>query len=46
MDVKNKEQGIMRRKVPIFSKQFGQESIFCPLIADVRKILNCIFHVL
>lgn len=34
MDVKNKEQVILRMKAPVASKQFGQESILCPLIAD------------
>lgn len=34
MDVRNKEQVILRIKAPVASKQFGQESILCPLIAD------------
>lgn len=34
MDVRNKEEVILRIKAPVASKQFGQESILCPLIAD------------
>ncbi|CBI29936.3 hypothetical protein AAG906_036176 [Vitis piasezkii] len=34
MDVRNKEQVISRMKAAVASKQFGQEDILCPLIAD------------
>eukprot|EP00252_Welwitschia_mirabilis_P000282 TRINITY_DN10305_c0_g1_i1.p1 TRINITY_DN10305_c0_g1~~TRINITY_DN10305_c0_g1_i1.p1 ORF type:complete len:545 (+),score=113.41 TRINITY_DN10305_c0_g1_i1:134-1768(+) len=34
MDVKNKDQVILRMKAAVASKQFGQESILCPLIAE------------
>lgn len=35
MDVRNKEEVILRMKSAVASKQFGQEDILCPLIADV-----------
>lgn len=34
MDVRNKEQVVSRMKAAVASKQFGQEDILCPLIAD------------
>ncbi|KAJ9561975.1 hypothetical protein OSB04_007135 [Centaurea solstitialis] len=34
MDVRNKDEVILRMKAPVASKQYGQESILCPLIAD------------
>lgn len=39
MDVRNKEQVISRMKAAVASKQFGQEDILCPLIADVINLL-------
>lgn len=45
MNVKNKEKVILRMKAPVASKQFGQERILCPIIADVRKLFTCIFPV-
>lgn len=34
MDVRNKEEVVSRIKAAVASKQFGQEDILCPLIAD------------
>ncbi|KAI3924394.1 hypothetical protein MKW98_032595 [Papaver atlanticum] len=34
MDVRNKEEVVSRMKAAVASKQFGQENILCPLIAD------------
>jgi T-complex protein 1 subunit theta len=34
MDVREQEQVVHRMKSPVASKQYGQESILCPLIAD------------
>ncbi|XP_024977900.1 T-complex protein 1 subunit theta-like [Cynara cardunculus var. scolymus] len=34
MDVRNKDEVILRMKAAVASKQYGQESILCPLIAD------------
>ncbi|KAG1358676.1 putative T-complex protein 1 subunit theta [Cocos nucifera] len=34
MDVKNKDEVVSRMKAAVASKQFGQEGILCPLIAD------------
>ncbi|MCL7023343.1 hypothetical protein MKW94_027728 [Papaver nudicaule] len=34
MDVRNKEEVVLRMKAAVASKQFGQENILCPLIAD------------
>ncbi|XP_052174243.1 T-complex protein 1 subunit theta [Diospyros lotus] len=34
MDVRNKDEVILRIKAAVASKQFGQENILCPLIAD------------
>ena len=45
MNVKNKEKVILKMKAPVANKQFGQERIMCSIIADVRKLFNCIFHV-
>ena len=39
MDVRNKEQVVSRMKAAVASKQFGQEDILCPLIADVINLL-------
>jgi hypothetical protein len=36
MDVRNKEEVVLRMRSVIASKQFGQEDILCPLVADVR----------
>ncbi|XP_077247969.1 T-complex protein 1 subunit theta-like [Tasmannia lanceolata] len=35
MDVRNKDEVVTRMKAAVASKQFGQEDILCPLIADV-----------
>lgn len=34
MDVRNKEEVVSRMKSAVASKQFGQEDILCPIIAD------------
>ncbi|CAK9182126.1 unnamed protein product, partial [Ilex paraguariensis] len=34
MDVRNKDEVILRMKAAVASKQFGQEDILCPLIAE------------
>lgn len=34
MDVRNKEEVILRMKAPVASKQYGNEDILCSLIAD------------
>ncbi|CAH1416133.1 unnamed protein product [Lactuca virosa] len=34
MDVRNKDEVILRMKAAVASKQYGQEDILCPLIAD------------
>ncbi|OVA16416.1 Chaperonin Cpn60/TCP-1 [Macleaya cordata] len=34
MDVRNKDQVVSRMKAAVASKQFGQENVLCPLIAD------------
>ncbi|XP_019186971.1 PREDICTED: T-complex protein 1 subunit theta [Ipomoea nil] len=34
MDVRNKEEVVSRMKAAVASKQFGQEDILCPLIAE------------
>ncbi|PWA88688.1 TCP-1/cpn60 chaperonin family protein [Artemisia annua] len=36
MDVRNKDEVILRMKAPVASKQYGNEHILCPLIADVH----------
>lgn len=38
MDVRNKEQVIQRMVSAVGSKQWGQEGILCPLIADVSFV--------
>lgn len=38
MDVRNKDEVITRIKAAVASKQFGQEDILCPLIADVSML--------
>lgn len=35
MDVRNKDEVILRMKAAVASKQYGQESILCPFIAGV-----------
>ena len=40
MDVRNKDEVVSRMKSAVASKQFGQEDILCPLIADVSDFLN------
>ena len=35
MDCRNKDEVIKRMKAAVASKQFGQEDILCPLIAEV-----------
>ena len=35
MDVRNKEEVVLRMRSAVASKQFGQEDIMCPLVADV-----------
>lgn len=35
MDVRNKEEVILRMKAAVASKQFGQEDFLCSLVADV-----------
>ncbi|VAH91840.1 unnamed protein product [Triticum turgidum subsp. durum] len=34
MDVRNKEEVVLRMKSAVASKQFGQEDVLCPLVAD------------
>ncbi|KAF9591265.1 hypothetical protein IFM89_003216 [Coptis chinensis] len=34
MDVRNKDEVVLRMKAAVASKQYGQEDILCPLIAD------------
>jgi len=34
MDVRNKEEVVLRMRSAVASKQFGQEDILCPLVAD------------
>ncbi|XP_021317030.1 T-complex protein 1 subunit theta isoform X1 [Sorghum bicolor] len=34
MDVRNKEEVVLRMRSAVASKQFGQEDIMCPLVAD------------
>ncbi|KAJ8420432.1 hypothetical protein Cgig2_023117 [Carnegiea gigantea] len=41
MDMRNKDEVIMRMKPAITSKQFGQEDIICSLTADCEHPLNC-----
>jgi len=35
MDVRNREEVVLRMKSAVASKQFGQEDVLCPLVADV-----------
>jgi T-complex protein 1 subunit theta len=35
MDVRKKEEVVLRMKSVVASKQFGQEDVLCPLVADV-----------
>jgi T-complex protein 1 subunit theta len=35
MDVRNKNEVVLRMRAAVASKQFGQEDILCPLVADV-----------
>lgn len=35
MDVKNKDEVVLRMRAAVASKQYGQEDMLCPLIADV-----------
>ncbi|KAL6838225.1 hypothetical protein ACP4OV_031957 [Aristida adscensionis] len=37
MDVRNKEEVVLRMRSAVASKRFGQEDILCPLIADHQK---------
>lgn len=39
MDVRNKEEVVLLMRSAVASKQFGQEDILCPLVADVRQFL-------
>ncbi|KAF9597506.1 hypothetical protein IFM89_019033 [Coptis chinensis] len=41
MDVRNKDEVVLRMKVVVASKQYGQEDILCPLIADVSMVIIC-----
>ena len=41
MDLRNRDEVTLRMKAAVASKQYGQESILCPLIADV---LFLFFH--
>ncbi|CAD6259558.1 unnamed protein product [Miscanthus lutarioriparius] len=34
MDVRNKEEVVLRMRSAVASKQFGQEDVLCPLVAD------------
>ncbi|KAM3312711.1 hypothetical protein ACQJBY_032497 [Aegilops geniculata] len=34
MDVRNREEVVLRMKSAVASKQFGQEDVLCPLVAD------------
>jgi len=35
MDVRNMEEVVLRMRSAVASKQFGQEDVLCPLVADV-----------
>ncbi|KAF9594262.1 hypothetical protein IFM89_028919 [Coptis chinensis] len=37
MDVRNKDEVVLRMKAVVASKQYGQEDILCPLIADAKN---------
>ncbi|KAF9611831.1 hypothetical protein IFM89_035816 [Coptis chinensis] len=41
MDVRNKDEVVLRMKVVVASKQYGQEDILSPLIADVSMVIIC-----
>ncbi|KAF9599277.1 hypothetical protein IFM89_036575 [Coptis chinensis] len=41
MDVRNKDEVVLIMKVVVASKQYGQEDILCPLIADVSMVIIC-----
>ncbi|KAF9598343.1 hypothetical protein IFM89_027050 [Coptis chinensis] len=41
MDVRNKDEVVLRMKAVVASKQYGQEDILCPLIADVSMVIIC-----
>ncbi|KAF9603139.1 hypothetical protein IFM89_033975 [Coptis chinensis] len=41
MDVRNKDEVVLRMKVVVASKQYGQEDILCPIIADVSMVIIC-----
>lgn len=43
MDVRNKDEVILRMRAAVASKQFGQEDILCPLIADVSTLYSMLF---
>lgn len=43
IDVRNKDDVAKRMTAAVASKQYGQEEILCPLIAEVR--LRCSFNV-
>lgn len=38
MDVRNKDEVVLRMRAAVASKQYGQEDILCPLIADVSYV--------
>lgn len=38
MDVRNKDEVILRMRAAVASKQFGLEDILCPLIAEVSSL--------
>ncbi|KAI3754089.1 hypothetical protein L2E82_26219 [Cichorium intybus] len=40
MDVRNRDEVILRMKAAVARKQYGQEDVLCPLIADVL-FLSC-----
>jgi hypothetical protein len=49
MDVRSKEEVVLRMRSAVASNQFGQEDILCPLVADVRLtcttiVDNILFH--
>ncbi|KAF9593986.1 hypothetical protein IFM89_026687 [Coptis chinensis] len=41
MDVRNKDEVALGMKAAIASKQYGQEDILCPLMADVSMVIIC-----
>lgn len=40
MNVRNKDEVILRMRAAVASKQFGQEGRLCPLIAEVIPIYH------